>query len=207
MHTKTESGLPVADAAYLAGFTDGEGCIGIYVSGPSHQRQRATLRIQIKQNDVGTAKETMDFLTALFGGRRGQVITYTGKQHLSWTASGDACARFLNAVRPYLRLKREQADVAVAWHAGREPLRRDERGRAMLKSDTEIARDRMYADTVRLLKTLPARALIEKHPELRPCIEDALPDVLAAQGPTIEVLHTLTPRVVVMAGAGAPADD
>ena len=29
-----------------------------------------------------------------------------------------------------------------------------------------------------------------------------LPDVLNAQGSTIEVLHTLTPRVVVMAGKG-----
>jgi tRNA-splicing ligase RtcB len=28
-----------------------------------------------------------------------------------------------------------------------------------------------------------------------------LPDVLAAQGPTIEVLHTLRPLIVVMAGA------
>lgn len=28
-----------------------------------------------------------------------------------------------------------------------------------------------------------------------------VPDVLAAQGPTIEVLHTLTPIIVLMAGA------
>ena len=35
-----------------------------------------------------------------------------------------------------------------------------------------------------------------------PHVYRRLPDVLAAQGSTIEVLHTLTPLVVVMAGAG-----
>ncbi|MGH7529119.1 MAG: RtcB family protein [Gemmatimonadales bacterium] len=35
-----------------------------------------------------------------------------------------------------------------------------------------------------------------------PHVYRRLPDVLAAQGPTIEVLHTLRPLVVVMAGAG-----
>jgi hypothetical protein len=35
-----------------------------------------------------------------------------------------------------------------------------------------------------------------------PHVYRPLPDVLAAQGSTIEVLHTLTPLVVVMAGAG-----
>jgi tRNA-splicing ligase RtcB len=34
-----------------------------------------------------------------------------------------------------------------------------------------------------------------------PHVYRRLPDVLAAQGPTVEVLHTLRPLVVVMAGA------
>ena len=34
-----------------------------------------------------------------------------------------------------------------------------------------------------------------------PHVYRRLPDVLAAQGPTIEVLHTLRPLIVVMAGA------
>jgi len=34
-----------------------------------------------------------------------------------------------------------------------------------------------------------------------PHVYRRLPDVLAAQGPTVQVLHTLRPLVVVMAGA------
>ncbi|HSM36111.1 MAG TPA: RtcB family protein [Longimicrobiales bacterium] len=83
-------------------------------------------------------------------------------------------------------------------------------GRVMSRTEAAGKRDRRTGRVKRPGKVTPAmmeRWLREKDVVLRgggldesPHAYRRLPDVLAAQGDTIEVLHTLRPRIVVMAG-------
>lgn len=155
---------------WIAGFFDGEGSIGIYRNG----QRTFHLRTQITQNASAATKEVLSALQNRFGGNlarmRGDI--YRGKMAFNWQLNGNVAAAFLGVVLPHLRLKREQAEVAIAWQRQHLPPSRDERGRmtahpkdAPLDVGTEI-----------LLKALKRQEI------------DA---VMAAQADLVDVVHTL----------------
>lgn len=94
--------------AYAAGLVDGEGCIGIAPSGKAY-----TARV-----DVGMTKKASALLYDLqteYGGtvRFARAATKEWEEALTWTLCGQAAANFLDRILPHLRLKPEQARIAL----------------------------------------------------------------------------------------------
>jgi hypothetical protein len=98
--------------AWAAGFIDGEGCIYIGRQKRSENGLTYSLKLTVSQRD----REPLDILYGLFGGYIFQV-----KSARAWTwdircgAAGDA----LEALLPYLRYKRPQAELALQFQARR----------------------------------------------------------------------------------------
>jgi hypothetical protein len=92
---------------WTAGFFDGEGCISL-------QRRRRDgnvyhrLRINASQNDP----EALYRLRAVWGG---SVSLYEEKRAAQWTLAETRAREFLEAVAPYLIVKRREAEVALRY--------------------------------------------------------------------------------------------
>lgn len=105
--------LSSADAAYLAGIIDGEGCIG--VSRTSYNRG-LQLELAIGNTDV----RLMDWLLDKVG--IGWKYVYQPKMPRAklsyrWAVSGGAAAMLLVQVLPYLVIKRDQALLAMEFQS------------------------------------------------------------------------------------------
>lgn len=128
--------MPVSlqDAAYAAGFFDGEGCITIIWepnkitrrSYGTYHYQRYWLQINLSQNDP----EPINWLVAKFGGCsrfvRGKRSYDRGYyERWDWRISTNEAIEFLKTIRPFLIVKAAQADVAFEFaetmrsHSGR----------------------------------------------------------------------------------------
>lgn len=92
-----------AEAAYLAGFFDGEGSISLQLQQGKH------LRVE-----VSCSQNTIDVLWMYVRFFRGNV--YEGQRCYQWKAYGMQAIMFLRTVRPYLIVKRLDAEDAIrAW--------------------------------------------------------------------------------------------
>ncbi|HET7070128.1 MAG TPA: hypothetical protein VFI40_04845 [Nocardioides sp.] len=94
---------PSTRLPYLAGFFDGEGSI--------HIGRRGGLQVNCAQRDM----VPLQLLAVRFGGR---VMTQArgNKNPVSyWVIYGAAAARALEALKPYLIVKRAQAEVAITY--------------------------------------------------------------------------------------------
>lgn len=94
--------------AYAAGLVDGEGCIGI-----AHSNGVYSIRV-----DVGMtvkASSLLRLLQAQYGGkiRLHRAKTDRWEAAEGWTVHGAEAAAFLLRLQPYLRLKAEQAQIAL----------------------------------------------------------------------------------------------
>lgn len=87
------------DLAWCAGFIDGEGCITCTSSG-----------VVVKVSH--THLPSLQFLQKMFGG---SVKERSGKNKKAWVwyVCGDTAKECLKTIRPYLREKLPQADVAI----------------------------------------------------------------------------------------------
>lgn len=94
-----------ADLAYFAGILDGEGCITIISS-------EERLRVRMYVTNCG--RGLMDWLVEKFGGRVYARIADSGKTVYSWVAQEASIGPILVAARPYLKVKHEQADIAIS---------------------------------------------------------------------------------------------
>jgi len=96
--------------AYLAGVIDSDGYITIHRSGRNGASYFAA-RIGI----AGTRRQPHDLAASLWGGN---VSCYLPKNPLhrkqfQWSRTGDAAYTAITAIRPYLRIKEEQARLAL----------------------------------------------------------------------------------------------
>lgn len=100
-------------AAYLAGVIDSDGFITIQRSRHAAYPDKVYYGAQVGIS--GTRSEPHDLASSLFGGK---VSSYTPKnpkhrvQH-QWSRIGRGAVPVIEAVRPYLRIKQEQADLAL----------------------------------------------------------------------------------------------
>lgn len=127
------------DLAYVAGFFDGEGCIGLYQANSC--RSSVRLAVQIFQNHGSAQDDLMRAIHAQWGGTlhdRGRGFHYG--------ANGKTGAKLLRDLRPHLRLKAEQADIALEWF--------DSRVVAPFKprTDAQVVADTVAAQRLRELK-------------------------------------------------------
>lgn len=97
------------ELAYLAGFFDGEGCVLIY-----HRRDQIGHELIV--NVSQTTREPLARFQRAFGGSIGvsRRKSEHHRQTYAWRASSRAARLCLNALRPYMTVKAEQVDVALA---------------------------------------------------------------------------------------------
>jgi len=142
------------DLAYVAGLIDGEGCVHLCATKNTY-RARVT---------VGMTEPALPLLTQLhdeWGGSltRSRPATTKWSAAWVWTLTGVDAATLLNEVRPYLRMKSEQARLALEVEHVRASLPRRPNGSG---SWTVEAREACSAikDQLHLLNAKGTRALI-----------------------------------------------
>jgi hypothetical protein len=106
----------VSALAYLAGLFDGEGSINIFKQ--PGQKERITPRHFLEISIGNTHKGVLRWVLENFGGRlTHNGIQYTLRSHKTWRwrASTKEASDILVAILPYLRIKKEQALLAVEF--------------------------------------------------------------------------------------------
>ena len=95
------------EVAYLAGFFDGEGCIAI-------NRVRSSLYLQVVQT---RDREPLDRFHAMFGGRvfLSNRRTLSGRTVWTWQLHAEPMFTALEAMLPYLTVKRDEARIALQY--------------------------------------------------------------------------------------------
>jgi hypothetical protein len=98
------------DAAWAAGFLDGEAYLGIR----RHRRDQYlnhSLVVSVDQNVV----DPLDKLQSLFGG-----AVWRGRGIWRWSATTKNAFKALESTLPYLTVKKEQAEVAIGFQQRRQ---------------------------------------------------------------------------------------
>ena len=122
-----------SDVAYCAGFFDGEGHIRI-------QRHSTRGSYMLSISAVQSTLTPLDMFANLFGGKTKKRITkYRGedKAIYEWQASSALAERVLREMYPYLRAKKDEADIAFAF---RETFRPQYGDRSRLDQEVVSAR-------------------------------------------------------------------
>jgi len=97
------------ELAYLAGFFDGEGSIAI-----TRSNNRYTMKVEVTQLDPAPLIR----FQSRFGGSLFRKPDRRGyRSMISWVVVAGGAEHMLNALRPYMSVKREQADVALEFRA------------------------------------------------------------------------------------------
>jgi hypothetical protein len=98
------------DLIYFAGFFDGEGCISITRQkkswGNKEQPYFHRLRINLAQKDPSVLKELYDIV----GG-----TIHCSNGIWKWYADDAFAVQFLEAITPFLRIKKAQAELALEF--------------------------------------------------------------------------------------------
>ncbi len=119
---------------YFAGFFDGEGSIGIYKNGSRHRGR--TLKVQITQNMAPCSTALLRECQVRWGGCMSPMNRKASRQAWNRRASAGRGFRVLRDIRPRLRLKAGEADIALAFWEGRGFAQRGMDGRYLpLKGD------------------------------------------------------------------------
>jgi len=114
-------GTPSAcDLAWAAGFFDGEGSVSIPLVHPK-TRGKAYRQMQLQVTCTNTYPQALKRFQEWFGGRV-TTVHRGAKDHprkpcYKWAMEANGAASFLNAVRPYLKVKHEQADLALRFQS------------------------------------------------------------------------------------------
>lgn len=98
------------DPAYLAGFFDGEGCIGIYTR--TSKNSDVLLRVAVSATQSEPHHQVLLDIRRIYGGGLHPKINYTDQSSNRWDwklQKIDGIHRFLTDTLPHLRIKRERA--------------------------------------------------------------------------------------------------
>lgn len=110
-HGARANDLSPLDAAYFAGLFDGEGSVILYM-----RRTAVAMRIHIANTYVPIlewVKETTGVGSVMAGKKASNV----NKAGWWWACNAEAAESVLRQIRPYLRIKAEQADLALETQA------------------------------------------------------------------------------------------
>lgn len=103
----TPKTLGDVDAAYIAGFLDGEGCISVYCR---------TKGVTVKMYAHNCKRSVLDWIAETTGLGSVQVHCKGNEKHcvsFSWQTNSISVVAVLKQVLPYLRLKKRQAELAI----------------------------------------------------------------------------------------------
>lgn len=102
------------DAAWAAGFFDGEGCIRC-------ERRKSNGAFYMSITATQAVLEPLQKLIDMFGGDL-QYQKREGKEHIiSWRAHGGTAESALRSMLPYLTVKRTQAELAIEFQGTVNP--------------------------------------------------------------------------------------
>jgi hypothetical protein len=130
------------ELAYLAGFFDGEGCISC---SPTNENGLANfqLNVLVSQND-GRALEPF---ARRWGGKIGKRNRPASADDTSlWAIGGTRAIQCIRDLLPYLRAKRDEADVAMHWPMAAK------RGRGYVTPASIITKRREIYEALREIK-------------------------------------------------------
>jgi hypothetical protein len=96
--------------AYVAGLVDGEGSIVIGCSHRANRLPNHWLQVGITNID----KELIDWLLNTFGGHLSD-YSHRPRHCWVWRVMGNEAKQFLQSILPYLRIKKKQAEIAIAF--------------------------------------------------------------------------------------------
>jgi hypothetical protein len=103
--------LTEIDKAYIAGFFDGEGCVVISKShGKESRTPRYALVVVVSQKGIVPLGD----LCNMTGVGKIYISNKAANAH-SWTISNSHAKEFLAAILPYLRVKKQQAALAIEF--------------------------------------------------------------------------------------------
>ena len=96
------------EKAYLAGIVDGEGCIGIF-----NVRGSYSLRLSVGMTDT----QAIELLSSVTGKRISSVTVRRPNCKVGYLVrlSGVDAQAFLNEILPYLRVKKNLAELAIQF--------------------------------------------------------------------------------------------
>lgn len=97
------------DLAYIAGFIDGEGCIGILKRNRKHYSPEYHVYVSVGQKDAAI----IDWLKTNFGGT---VHKIKRDGSFSWSVGYKLAYILLEQITPYLRYKQPQAKLALKFY-------------------------------------------------------------------------------------------
>ncbi len=150
------------DWARLAAYVDGEGCIGISL----HYVKRRVKRYRAEHmyvNVVNTDPRLIAWCFTTFGGclRESKRPDRNHRNMSIWQVSADQAAEILEHCLPYFLIKREQAEIALAFQLTR--LKRGGqkgcgKGQQRISAEVEALRDQYHTEIKRLRR--------EEHPSL-----------------------------------------
>ncbi len=99
--------MDVAERAYLAGILDGEGCLSVY----TREKKYITPTVQISN----TKRALLRWIQRRLGGSIYAYAPRVGnrKQCYLWSCAGEKARNIVREARPYLVIKKKQADVLL----------------------------------------------------------------------------------------------
>lgn len=136
--------LTEPECAYLAGIFDGEGCVGYYKRKGNRNKYSYVAMIMLTQSDF----RLMLWLEARIG--FGTITSRAGKKHFEYhwaTNKKQHVCEFLEAIIPYLLLKKEQA-IMLLEHLTNEGMEPHKRGE--VTSEILSKREQVYSELRRL---------------------------------------------------------
>lgn len=103
--------------SWMAGFTDGEGCIRIAQRGAKYRLKHGRDQYFLNIHLANTNREVLAIFKAIFGGSLYAVKRY--KEHhkigYQWAVSHVKAEAYLRLIFPYLKLKKPQAELAMEF--------------------------------------------------------------------------------------------
>jgi frataxin-like iron-binding protein CyaY len=133
--------------AYLAGFIDADGHIGVYTWMQKDTYERSKVVVCI----TNTNKEVMDWLTSKLGGHYHLTNKNAPRHHKStwrWTVQGHSARPVLRKTLQFLRVKKKQAELGLEFI---KTMRKLPFGTALAEEDRAI-RKRVHQQIRRLNK-------------------------------------------------------
>ena len=105
--------------AYVAGLIDGEGCLRIH---RQSKKTTSTFTAIVQLNMSNKARVIGEQMAETFGGSLYEVKSPNPKwsDQWQWRISGDVASNFVMQIRPFLMLKRKQADLILQLHSLKE---------------------------------------------------------------------------------------
>lgn len=114
-HGKECQPLPDADAAYLAGMIDADGSVGIY--GDSKRKHRVQVTISNTDYDFLLWVKQVTSVGSVNKQRAG---TAHWKPTFQWCCTSKAAVTFLTQLAPFMRVKKDRAQLAIEFHLSLE---------------------------------------------------------------------------------------